>query len=191
MSVTSDAAAVSAVAQLLHPVGAVALDHDNAVCRDLNHNAGVANGAAAIEENLIPNLGIVVISPLLLKILRGVDAGGTEIPALALDALTIFTEGLPETPVHEALAPGIAVLVAVVVPGSGKVSGILGPVAAACIGQRVIESGVRGFLPVTHFSKGDLNKLIGAAHVFQLLLRLLLPDLWISQHDCGAVQEHP
>ena len=126
--------------------------------------------AAAVEEDLVPCFGILIASPLLPVILHGVDAGGAQVPGLALDALAVRAERLEEAPVHEALAPGVTVLVAVVVTGGGKVPGILGPVAAAGVGQRIVEGGVGGLLPVADFGKSDGETTINNSTDFAMYL---------------------
>ena len=138
MPISCDAAVSPAVIKLLHPVGAVAFYHGNGGIGDGCHNPGMPYRASAIEEDLIPGPGIHVAAALLLIVLHGVDAGGAQVACLALDPLTVRPEGLEEAPINKALAPGVAVLAAVVVAGGGEVPGVLGPVAAAGVGLRII-----------------------------------------------------
>ena len=93
MTVTGNIAVGAAVGVFLHLVGAIALDGDNDAVGHFDHDAGVTDLAAGLEEDLVADLRIPVVAAFLLVILSGENTSGPEWTSLALDALPFDVTG--------------------------------------------------------------------------------------------------
>ena len=160
-AITEDAAVTERVAAPRHPIAGVALDGIYLRCRYLLHDAGVrgvVEGRA--EEDLVAGLGSTGMEPpLVLVVAQGI---GAPRPG-ALFRLAEQAQGVliavsrQEAPIHEHIAPGVAILFPVVPPRVllVEVAGVLGVVCGPGVGGLVVELAVALFLLVSDLTHGD------------------------------------
>ena len=128
------------------------------------------HGLAAVfrEEDLVAGLRAAGVELALLLVVVGGAGAASPHPLLGLAEqlqAQFQAEGLDEAPVREDVAPGIAVLLAVVDHTQGiQITGIFVPVPVPGVGRLIIEMGVGLLLNVADFGSGRGQQSINRLH---------------------------
>ena len=116
------------------------------------------------EENLVAGPRRVVELSLVVVVFSAPFAAGTIVdrPVCGLTGefeRGLLTIGLHKAPVHEHIAPGVAILAAVVEIQCIQLASILGVILIASIGRLIVEIGIAFLLEITDFGFCDRNNL--------------------------------